>query len=248
MKLGSLDLERSDPLLAAAFADNTERQTITLAKNAGLDVAEIRIDLFHDTSVAHVLEELKKFTMPVIATIRSKKEQGGWQGSEQDRIALFRAVIPRVDAVDVELGSTDIRSEVIQAARDSGKLVILSFHDFDQTPSLVDLSSVVSNAREAGADVVKVATMAHTDADVRTLARLLVENEGGHLVVIAMGTVGIKSRVFFPALGSCITFASLNQATAPGQLTVNETVAGLRAYYPAFNQRKITELELMEAV
>ena len=94
----------------------------------------------------------------------------------------------------------------------------------------------------------KIATHAKTDSDVAALAQLLAERRDANLVVIAMGAVGTKSRVFFPALGSLMTFAALEQSTGPGQLPMALMFQELRLYYPRFNEKKIIDLQLMEAI
>jgi 3-dehydroquinate dehydratase-1 len=87
-------------------------------------------------------------------------------------------------------------------------------------------------AQRAGADLVKLATHAPDDRAVARLARVLVNHPEAPLVVFAMGEAGTKSRVFFPALGSLFTFAPWRRATAPGQLSLQETLRLLRLFYP----------------
>jgi len=243
MRLGSMDLDQP-PILVAVFGDEPRPALVTEARAAGMDVAEIRVDLFASPTEPHVHAALQKLEgVPVIATLRSRGEGGGWPGSEAERLQLFRSVLPRVDAVDVELESVEIRDAVVTAAHKEGKVAIVSFHDFNRTPALPQLRDIVSRACQADADLVKVAARAHSDADVRTLAQLLVENEARRLVVIAMGPTGAISRIFFPALGSRLTFASLERSTAPGQMPLRDTMAALRAFYPRYDERKRRELD-----
>jgi 3-dehydroquinate dehydratase-1 len=247
LRLGQLELDGSVPVLAAGFG-LVDPRTIQDARDHGLDVAELRVDLYRTPDQAAVLREVAKFhNMPTIATIRTKAEGGQWERSESERLALFSAVVQKVDAVDVEL-SAEIRSDVVKLAHSAGRLAVVSFHDFHGTPPVDALLKYVDDATRLGANIVKVATFANSDADVQILARLLIATKKSNLIVIAMGPHGTKSRVFFPALGSLITFASVDQSTAPGQLELDEMVHEIRAYYPKYNERKITQLGLMEAV
>ena len=234
LKLGTLALDRSRPRVAVVFADGTSVGAIRRARTAGMDLAELRIDLFRDTGTRHVLDEARKFAgVPTIGTIRSRAEGGDWRRSERARLALFRAVIPYVSAVDVELGSTEILAEVATAAHQADKLVVVSFHDFAATPPYPVLVRKLRRAQRAGADLVKLATYARDDRAVARLARVLVNHPEAPLVVFAMGEVGTKSRVFFPALGSLFTFAPWQRATAPGQLGLPATLRLLRLFYPS---------------
>jgi 3-dehydroquinate dehydratase-1 len=233
-KLGSLVLDRSRPRVAVVFADGSTTGAIRRAQAAGMDLAELRIDLFRDSGTRHVLGEARKFAdVPTIATIRSRAEGGEWQRSERARLALFRAVIPHVSAVDIELGSTEILAEVTAAAHQAGKLVVVSFHDFTGTPAYSVLVHKLRRAKGAGADLVKLATHAPDDQAVARLARVLVNQPKEPLVVFAMGEAGVKSRVFFPALGSLFTFAAWERASAPGQLGLRDTLRLLRFFYPS---------------
>lgn len=239
--LGRLPLDASVPVLIASFG-NTDQAAIGEAVQQGLDVAELRIDLYEDARVASVLSEVAKFkALPTLVTIRAASEGGKWAKSEPARLELFQAIAPHVDAIDVELRSTDIRDDVLAVAKQEGKVCLLSFHDFGFTPPLRELIGYVDQAKALGADIVKIATHARDDFDVATLAHLLLQRREANLVVIAMGPVGIKSRVFFPALGSLMTFAALGTPTAPGQLPIAEMFRELRLYYPRFNEKKIIE-------
>src|SRR6202011_489331 len=105
------------------------------AKSAGVDVAELRIDRFSRTDVDHVLSEIHAFrALPTLATVRSRHEGGQWSGTEEERLELFRAVAPFVNAVDIELSSREILQDVIAAARQHDVMVIASYHDFEHTP------------------------------------------------------------------------------------------------------------------
>jgi 3-dehydroquinate dehydratase-1 len=175
--------------------------------------------------------------VPTLVTIRSAAEGGAWSGDERARAALFGAVVDLVDGVDVELSSTAILPGVIAAAHAAGRVVVVSHHDFDATPPVETLAEVAERAKAAGADYVKVAMMARDQRDVRTLADFTLRYAGLGLIAVAMGPYGAASRVFFPSLGSRLTFAHLGRASAPGQLPVAELLPLLRRFCPDDRQR-----------
>ena len=90
--------------------------------------------------------------------------------------------------------------------------------------------------------------MALSSQDVRTLALLTLRATDTKLITIAMGSLGITSRVFFPAIGSRMTYAFIGGESAPGQLAFSETFYLLRRFYPTFNDEKIAELQDLEDV
>lgn len=88
-----------------------------------------------------------------------------------------------------------------------------------------------------GADFVKLSVMATSTDDLRALARFTLENADQGLIVIAMGAHGSPYRVFFPALGSRLTYAFMSHPVS-AQLPFDLTFEELRRFYPEFNQRK----------
>lgn len=233
-------LKSENPLVAVSFYDDDSERKAREAEDAGIDVAELRIDRFEGDGVDHVVTQVHKFrALPVLATVRSAHEGGDWAGSEQDRLELFRAVAPLVDAVDIELSSSEILSDVVALARESDTITIVSYHNFDHTPKIDELESIARSAESAGADILKISTMANNRKDLVTLASLLVNPPTeADQVVIAMGDIGAVSRVFFPALGSRLTYSFIGTSRTPGQLEHAELSRLLSKFYPNFNEHK----------
>jgi 3-dehydroquinate dehydratase-1 len=138
--------------------------------------------------------------------------------------------------VDIELGSLEILSEVASLAKELKKTLVISFHDFQATPSLDALNDFMARAKAQGADIAKVATTVRAIRDVQVLASLTIAHAARGLVVLGMGPEGLKTRLLLPALGSLMTFAYIDQPSAPGQLSVAQTVALLRALYPTYSE------------
>ena len=231
LRIGSLELG-TRPRVAVPFADRATRPELAALRTQGLDVAELRVDHFARFDAEHVLASLDAFAgMPLLATIRSAAEGGGWKGPDAERLALFRALLPRVGAVDVEIASA-IAGDVVAAARAAGVLAIASFHDFAKTPDAAALADVVARGRALGADVVKIATAVAGRGDVRSLARLLVTTDDIGVIAIGMGERAVATRVLFPALGSLLTYAHAGDATAPGQIPLAEMTALLARLFP----------------
>ena len=226
------------PAVAVSVADDVTDPELADLVDAGLDVVEARIDRFASVAPDDVAATVSRLAavVPVLATVRSRPEGGEWAGSDADRLALYEKVAALVGAVDVELSSSAILPEVIDAARRHDAVVVVSSHDFERTPPLDELTDRAGRARQAGAEVVKVATLARTPADLWVLASftLAQADAGDAVIVVAMGDQGPASRVFLPLLGSALTFASTASAKVPGQLTYAETISALRSYSPAY--------------
>ena len=212
------------------------------------DLIEARVDLFKQHTpeyVQNILRTLRRSGYPIIATIRQATEGGRWHGSNRDRECLFKAVLPLVDAVDVELSSRTLASRVIEAAHAEGRPVIVSAHDLDRTPPATTLARRIRAARRLGADVVKLAAHAQDVEDLATLLRVLLSHPRVPLVLLAMGPVGTMSRILFAAAGSLLTyaFAEGDAPVAPGQLPIQELQAELARYcrpYRALRRQRVS--------
>lgn len=230
-RIGTVALRRAEPRVVASFTDRTSPAKLRAAVRRGLSFLEARVDLFESFDAAHVVDCVRRVraVAPVLATVRSSAEGGKWRRSESSRLALYRSLLPHVDAIDVEL-EAPIRRSVVRAARAIRRTVVLSHHDFEETPPAARLDDIVARGAKAGADVVKIAALVRNADDLVTLAALFDRHRSRPLVVIGMGPQGRLTRVLFPAFGSLFTFASLERKTAPGQLGLDETIAELRKY------------------
>lgn len=209
------------PFIAASFTDKGKDKIESAFEN-GLDIAEIRVDLFEDKSpksINSVINCIGK--KPKILTIRSSVEGGSWNDTENQRLDIYKKFIPISEAVDIELSSKTIIDEVIDEAKKNNVNVIISYHNFEQTPDIEELKNVISQAREKGADIVKIATHINSEKDIEILKQVLSDSQND-LVIIGMGEKGTKTRVEFPRFGSLITFCNVERETAPGQIGLNE--------------------------
>lgn len=237
LRFGRLELG-TVPRVAVALSDADVRDEARKVRKL-VDVFELRIDRFsrHEPPfVTEVTAVARGFNVPLLATVRAAAEGGASELSEAERLAILRAVVASVDAVDIELHAT-IRGEVVDLYHRHRKSVIVSFHDFERTPSYDELVSLVQSGKAAGADIVKLATTAQGRTDLDRLLGLLRAHRDQNLILIAMGREGVASRVFFPLFGSLLTWGFLDREGAPGQLPLRDLVDELCRYAPDFARR-----------
>jgi 3-dehydroquinate dehydratase-1 len=225
--LGALDLSAGKPVVAVSFTDLDSAKDIARARDAGVEIAELRIDLFARLDPAYVAAQIGRLTgLPTLATVRLAAEGGAWKGGEGDRIDLYETVLPMVDGVDVELQASETLAIIAPLASVNGKLLVVSHHDFQGTPSYEALAEIARRAAATGADIVKIAAQVNDDADIAVLARLLDERPAPNLVVIGMGERGLPTRLLFPHEGSLFTFAAQGErASAPGQIAYDRMIS-----------------------
>lgn len=184
-----------------------------------VDLFEVRLDLIG----AGWPEVAKTLEKPWIACLRNENEGGRWRGGETEKMAeLMKAVEMGASIVDLELATPNL-DKVVPMIKKRARCLI-SLHETIKTPSLDDLKAVVRRELAAGADIAKVVTTAENTADNLTMLELIAAFPGVDLISLAMGPLGILSRVLSPLVGGYLSYASLvsGKESAPGQFTVTE--------------------------
>ena len=226
VKIGTFDLENGKIAAVVAAISETPIETARSAKKLGADILEIRFDLLNITTshdAEKLINDIKLETnLPCIATNRLQSEGGKWSGTEEDRISLLIDIIELVDAVDIELSAgEDVRKRVVESAKIAGKTVIVSSHDFNRTPAVDQMRKTLDDCFEAGADIAKIAVMPESMQDVLNLLQVTNDSKAP-VCTISMGDLGKHSRIVASCYGSVLTYGSVGNAVAPGQLRVDE--------------------------
>jgi 3-dehydroquinate dehydratase-1 len=206
------------------------------------DLVEARIDLFSgqrlDGDGADACARLEASGTPVLATIRSAAQGGGFAADEAARLAGFRAALAVASWADVE-DDAEILAAVAELvrARPGGQLVV-SHHDFTATPPLERLLATVDACQAAAPlAIAKIATAVKSPAD-RAALRALLERRPQRTAVIGMGAGDEGLRVELAAAGSRLAYAFIAGATAPGQISAEALHARLLIASPSYAARR----------
>lgn len=206
-----------------------------------IDIVEIRIDKFENISlnyITSIVKKLKTFVLnPIIATIRDKKEGGETEISEDARYEIFENIIGYVNCIDIEINS-GLFKRVCSFVHSNKKIVIGSYHNFGNTPSLKMLEKILEKGKKGKADIVKIAVTANSKDDVARLVDFTIKNRGKNIVTIAMGDIGRVSRVLNPMLGSLLAYGYVTAPSAIGQPSVNEITEIYRPLRGVFDEEE----------
>jgi len=183
------------------------------------DLAEWRADFFEDVlkpgCTVKILEDLRQIL-------------GAFEPPAQEyaNLLLEAAGSHLADLFDVELStSPDILKRLVSGIHSCGAKIILSSHNFKETPSFPDMVSKLHQMQALEADLAKIAVMPHCASDVLSLLSAVetVDREGQTPVIgMAMGGTGLISRLAGEVFGSAITFGAAEKASAPGQIDAAE--------------------------
>ncbi len=208
------------------------------------DLLEWRVDSFigveHTAETLDTLEAMRKTIgdIPLIFTCRIRKEGGARSLTREHRLDLICAAISsgHVDMVDIELCNDQAFIEAVKSrCRETGTPLMLSYHDFNETPKEDVICDTLIQARNLGADIAKLAVMPNDYGDVLTLMQAThrVRAQGMEIPVVtmAMGAEGIVSRIAGGLFGSDMTFAMGRNATAPGQIPIDRLRQAMDVVY-----------------
>jgi 3-dehydroquinate dehydratase type I len=204
-------VEKSDRVLEAMFK----------AEEMGADLLEWRLDVTNDPDVEGVVRQAP---LPIIATVRSVDQGGRFGGSKAEQLRLIlQAATNGCSYLDWEFCQGEELPAELSRIRNR---VILSYHNFQETPLDENLVSLFQQMTTAGAEVVKVVTRAQKTEDNLTVLSLigLGRRQGQKVVAFCLGPLGRISRVACLLVGGAFTYAALETGAeaAPGQLTVSE--------------------------
>ncbi|MBN1186015.1 MAG: type I 3-dehydroquinate dehydratase [Bacteroidales bacterium] len=203
-------------MICISLAEKDPSQCLNLLSQ--VEMAEIRLDLVNycDADIKKIFSAGKK----LVATCRPKQYP-----DEKQMRSLTMAIQSGASYIDIEMEAPEtIRKELIQVAKLNECDVILSYHNYSNTPDIVELNKMVEEMYSMGADVAKVATMAN---DMKDAAKILsLYSLGKRIVALGMGDAGKITRLMAPLFHAEFTFATLEKGkeTAPGQVTKDQLI------------------------
>jgi 3-dehydroquinate dehydratase-1 len=223
------------PLVGRNEAELEEQLDKILAvrkMDKGIGIVEFRGDFFEglndENRLCRILKAFQSKLSGIILlfTIRSESEGGerlSFSSPGVNDINEFVIKNRLADMVDVELMSGDDRVKALcDMAKENGVHIIMSNHDFASTPPKEEIVQRLEKMKLMGADIAKIAVMPKNVRELLTLldATLIMQERDFDIPVVtmAMGRIGALSRVTGEIFGSAITFASVEKASAPGQI------------------------------
>jgi 3-dehydroquinate dehydratase-1 len=209
------------PAIVAVIASLPDFEEIRDLSAGQSHLCELRIDLLYRAS-ADLEASIGRIPCPRILTVRDPDEGGANALSEKARLELYQHWLPLCDLIDVELRNLSRFSGLVEQAESAGKGVIISFHDFEKTPSLEELQEKLDRCRLKKTQFFKVASNVARWSDVETLIQLLQQNPESRIASMGMGEFGKLSRLVLARLGSCLVYGSVGESVAPGQWPVKE--------------------------
>ena len=256
-----LSLGEGMPKICVPLLGETEEELLSSAREAlggaeesegapVCDMAEWRADSFgllkngfgeeEKASLLDTLASLREAVpgIPLLFTFRTKEEGGRTAISYEEyrELNLCVAESGLADFIDIQPFLNEKEAaDLTRAIQGFGVRVVASFHDFQRTPLPGELLERFKALDRTGADILKAAVMAKDFQDTVRLMQITdkVRREITFrpLIAIAMGKAGAVSRIAGESFGSCVTFAQMAEASAPGQISVHELLPMLKTLH-----------------
>jgi len=191
---------------------------------------ELRLDwLSSDAERARFLgwlTEVQPRNATFLATCR-RREGGGKFAGGVDRELYWLIQAREAGCQWCDLAVETLRKLPGQSVREYPvpPRVLLSVHDFERTP---DLPPIMNPAAHGGVDAVKIAAEARTIHDSIRLLRLARNSKS--FVAVPMGEAGLPARILALREGSALAYAPVAEATARGQVSLDEMKHLYRAH------------------
>jgi 3-dehydroquinate dehydratase / shikimate dehydrogenase len=215
-----LALDKICAVVAAADARSLRKQLArALQKTRSV---ELRLDwLADDREITGFLRWLSvhRPKANLLATCRRREAGGRYRGTiARQLVILAEAVSAGCFWYDLEIETaSQCPPELLDALLGEARQ-LTSAHFFDHMPA--DLEKVAANLRRAGSDGIKIA--AHCDSLSDSVKLLRFARTRQNIVAVPMGYVGFPARFLALRQGSATMYAPVEEATAPGQISLDQ--------------------------
>ncbi|HFI0040467.1 TPA: type I 3-dehydroquinate dehydratase [Streptococcus suis] len=202
-----------------------EVEAIDVGRLSEADLIEWRADYLPKEEILTVAPAIfeKCNGKEVIFTVRTTREGGHLDLADQEYVDLIKevAAIYQPDYIDFEYYSyQSVFDQMLEFPN-----LVLSYHNFEETPA--NYLEIMSELTSLSPAVVKMAVLANSEQDVLDVMNYTrgfkTLNAEQTFATIAMGELGKITRISGVITGSCWTFASLDEVSAPGQMSLANT-------------------------
>lgn len=205
------------PIMPKSFE---EAQQLDPLQYGLADIIEWRADYLPAEEIVTVAPTIFELfsNYEVLFTLRTTREGGLLDLTDERYIGLIKAVARQYqpDYIDFEYFS---HKESFNDLLDFPNLV-LSYHNFSETPA--HIMEIFSELTALSPKVVKIAVMPKSQQDVLDMMNYTRGFKSLHpeqdYAVMSMGKLGRITRLSGDFMGSSWSFASLEDASAPGQI------------------------------
>ena len=204
---------------------------------------EFRFDYIKDIQriTPTFLKDLLNLIKPNISSIftfRDSSEGGQIEVVQSERLKIITLLIEaQPQYLDIEMNTDrETLRKIINLANNNNVKLIFSYHNFEKTPVYEDGFNIIEKFKEKLLNnylvdfkiikkiIYKIIFTAQNFEDnlipIKICKKFLDKEKTKRIICFCMGGLGIFSRITCVKAGSFLTYASLEDRTAPGQINV----------------------------
>ncbi|SOE75326.1 3-dehydroquinate dehydratase [Fibrobacter sp. UWT3] len=220
-------------VLSAIEADATHPVSIDIG---ACNALEIRYDFFPEKEWPALSKRVRKIAPHAmqVGTIRLERDGGRFPDRDAySRIPLWSKILAEGDVpewLDLEQDCLYDFKNLKNLADLRKTKVLVSQHNFLRIPSQQELDDFARDCLRVKADGLKIAAMSNGETDCERLYKFArIHSQNFELfAAFGMGETGKASRVWSLKEGANLTYGSIGQAQAPGQVDVLKMARALR--------------------
>ncbi len=205
-------------MLFVSLGNMTKEELLQEVKK--YDNVELRFDLLRSLSLEDITEVVKA-SNNVIATCRA----GELSFDERYNI-LSTAIKAGANFIDLEYRNDQtVLDKLYQVAREFNCQTIISYHDFQKTPSYVELKHQMEDMLEMRTAYVKMAIFTKTNDDIDKLFDIFKDFSQKNIILVPMTDEFPEARVESVFLGSAFMYVAPDGKDlniAPGLMQYSE--------------------------
>jgi 3-dehydroquinate dehydratase-1 len=211
--------------------------------NSKPNLIEFRFDYISNAGIisSDFLKEILNFIHPyniVIFTFRDVSEGGQSKLEPRERLKIINKFIDtKPNYIDIEMNTNEeILKEIIPLASQKDIKLIFSHHSFEKPLTYNEVKTLIHQFQDMlikhlsiypkilKESIYKVVFTANTFEDNLTALRICEKYSNSNLKIISfcLGILGLFSRIMCVTKGSFMTYASLEEETAPGQINIHK--------------------------
>ena len=252
MEIKQKHIDCGKPLICVSVAEQWQgdiEEKIKKLISLDVDMIEWRVDWFEGKNnpewIEDVLNEIAPYLKDTVFLYTDRTRKEGGMGDVLGYKERLLSVCDNcaIDLIDVEIMRlSDKADEFFKSLHQTGRGIVASYHDFNNTPGEKEIKNLASFMYESGADIAKIAVMPHSFNDASNMLKYTYDIHNLHkkpFISISMGEYGKISRLIGEVTGSCVTFAFKGNESAAGQVDYEDCRSVIDSLHKALGKENV---------
>jgi len=206
------------------------------------DILEIRLDLLNLSFIKeNLISILKNLAKPILFTYRNPKDSSELMSTNlvyEDISDLLLEFNSEENYLDIEI---DQEKSIFDSISDSRYTVIYSYHNFSSSIAKEEMLDWISRKRNPNCIYKFAVSPKNTSELEKFLNDLDFISKSYKVIGIAMGEIGVYSRLFGDRFGSLATYCCIGKPRAPGQVNVTN----LRKIREEYKDKPVPDIDIV---